>query len=140
MKKRPGRKYNRGRYWIQQRDAAFARAGDKCEVSGEPLSFVRHSCGMPGCVSPKHLKIVYKRAVDHVIPERAARKLFVSCDPHVEGNLLCVSSSTHARKTAVEWKIFGGDYIGFIAELKCIGYTQEMVDRALKALADSVKK
>jgi hypothetical protein len=78
--------------------------------------------------------------VDHVIPERAARRLFPGCDPHTPGNLKCVNSSIHARKTAVEWKIFRGDYIGFIAELKRIGYTQEMVDRALKALADSVKK
>jgi hypothetical protein len=128
---RSGRKYPRRALWIERRDAAFARAGDRCEVSGEPLFRV---------IEHEDFKRVWRRAVDHVIPERAARKLFVGCDPHCEGNLLCVSTSTHGRKTSVEWKIFRGDYIGFIAELKCIGYTQEMVDRALKALSDSVKK
>ena len=142
---RSGRKYPRRRLWIERRDAAFARAGDKCEVSGESLSFVKRTCDhwiSPEriCQNPKHLRIVYKRAVDHVIPERAARRIFPGCDCHCPGNLLCVSSSTHSRKTAVEWKIFRGDYIGFVAELKSIGYTQDVIDRALKALAESVKK
>ena len=139
---RSGRKYHRGRLWIERRDAAFARAGDKCEVSGEPLSFVTKTCDTPPgvCVNPHHSKVIYRRAVDHVIPERAARRIFPSCDCHTPGNLLCVSSSIHARKTSVEWKIFRGDYIGFVAELRSIGYTQEIIDRALKALAESVKK
>ena len=131
---RSGRKYPRPKLWIERRDAAFARAGQLCEVSGEELGYWSYNGNVADA------KWRWQRAVDHVIPERAARRIFPSCDCHTPGNLLCVSTSIHARKTSVEWKIFRGDYIGFVAELRSIGYSQEIIDRALKALSDSVKK
>jgi hypothetical protein len=136
---RSGRKYNRGRYWIQQRDAAFARAGDKCEVSGEPLSFVEHLCRMPSCHLKDHLKVVYRRAVDHLFPERWIRKFVVGADPHVLENLVVLSSRAHAQKTAIEWRIFRGDLVGYKQELNRLGFDLALLDKAMKALCESVK-
>src|SRR5258708_27688477 len=62
---RSGRKYHRGRYWIQQRDAAFTRAGESCEVTGEPLFFALGS-GLA-------VKEVWKRACHHILAERWVR-------------------------------------------------------------------
>ena len=136
-RKRSGRKYPRRALWIERRNEAFARAGDKCEVSEEPLG----KWDYQSLTDPeKSAKWKWRRAVDHIYPERAARNLVAGCDPHVADNLVCVSSSIHARKTAVEWKIFRGDYIGFVQELRCIGYSQERIDRAMRALCASVRK
>ena len=55
-------------------------------------------------------------------------------------NLLVVHPSIHAQKTAIEWKIYRGDYIGYAQELRRIGFDQVVIDRAMKALVASVKK
>jgi len=42
-------------------------------------------------------------------------------------------------KTPMERKIYGGDYIGYCGELIRIGFTQEMINKALTALNESAK-
>jgi hypothetical protein len=133
---RSGRKYPRRRLWIERRDAAFSRAGEYCEFSGE---FLRHTYADLG---PKTGKVHWKwaRAVDHIWPERFIRRFCIGADPHVPENLVCVSSALHAKKTAVEWRIFRGDMVGYRGELNRLGFAPELLDRAMKAICESVKK
>jgi len=142
---RIGRKYHRGRLWIERRDAAFARAGDKCEVSGEPLSFVTRTCdGWINCericVNPKHLKVIYKRACHHVLAERWVRSFVKGADVHILENLVTVTPALHARLTHAEYKLFRADWIGYRQELNRLGLDLALLDRAMKAICESVKK
>jgi hypothetical protein len=129
---RSGRKYNRGRYWIQQRDAAFRRAEDACEVTGEPLRWWVGSV-LDG-------KAVWRRACDHIYPERFVRRFCPGADPHVLENLIVVTPALHAKKTAVEWRIFRGDLIGYKSELNRLGFDLALLDKAMTAICASVKK
>lgn len=126
---RSGRKYPRKKSWLKQRDACYERAQDKCEVSGERL----------WTQSGPDAPIRFRRACDHVIPERFVRRFCPGANPHILENLAAVTPAIHARKTAVEWRLFRGDMLGFQAELRRIGYPDEMVTRALKALIASAK-
>lgn len=136
-----GRKYPRRAHWIQQRDKAFARAGEKCEISGDPLRVLRHGedCMGDNCVR-YHCKLVWKRAVDHLFPERWVRRWMPGADPHITENLFCVSMRVHSMKTGVERRIYSADVIGYYTELRRIGFAQEMIDTALKALNASIKE
>lgn len=128
---RSGRKYPRRGLWVKRRDEAFARAGDKCEVSGERLFRV---------IEHEDFKRVWRRAVDHIYPEKFCRRFCIGADPHVPENLVCISSALHAKKTAVEWRIFRGDMVGYRQELNRLGFDLALLDRAMKAICESVKK
>ncbi len=125
---RSGRQYPRRKLWIERRNAAFARAGNRCEVSGEPLVW-----SLDG-------KKVYKRTVDHLYPEKFCRRFCVGSDPHVAENLVVLSQNLHSRKTAVEWRIFRGDLVGYRQELNQLGFDLDLLDRAMKAICASAKK
>ena len=132
---RSGRKYPRRKLWLDRRDAAFARAGEYCEVSGE---FLRHTYADLG---PKKGKVHWKwaRAADHLWPERWVRRFAKTADPHVLDNLVVITPSLHAKKTAVEWRIFRGDMVGYRQELNRLGFDLALLDRAMKAICESVK-
>lgn len=131
-KRTQGRKYPRRAHWIQQRDKAFARAGETCEVSRTCLVYKE--------IVEGKTKVRWKRAVDHLFPERWVRRFMPGADPHIEENLYCVSMIIHSMKTPVERRIYSGDFVGYCTELRRIGFTQEMIDKALKALNESAKK
>lgn len=129
---RSGRKYPRKAAWLKQRDACYERAEEICEVSGEPLG------RLVGTLDDGHWK--WSRACDHIICERWVRRFCPGANPHIIENLAAVTPGIHAKKTAVEWRLFRGDMLGFQAELHRIGYSDEMVTRALKALVASAKE
>jgi hypothetical protein len=130
---RSGRKYPRRSLWIQRRNEAFARADGFCEVSGEILGFWVE--GEDG-----NRKFHWTRACDHIYPERFVRKFCPGADPHVLENLIVVTPGLHARKTAVEWRIFRGDLVGYKQELNRLGFDLALLDRAITAICASVKK
>lgn len=131
---RSGRKYPRKAAWLKQRDACYARAKANCEVSGESLGH----WGPPNHAG--YLPWKWRRACDHVIPERWVRRFCAGANPHIIENLAAVTPRIHAKKTAIEWRLFRGDMLGFKSELRKIGYPDEMVTRALKALIASAKE
>lgn len=131
---RSGRKYNRGDHWIQQRDAAFSRADGRCEVTKDEL-FPR--VGWYASGEPQHR---WKRACDHIYPERFVRRFCKGADPHVPENLVVITPALHAKKTAVEWRIFRGDMVGYRQELNRLGFDLALLDRAMTAICESVKK
>lgn len=134
-RKRAGRKYHRGSYWIQQRDKAFERAGAKCEVSGEPLGH------WAAPVYADNLPWRWRRAADHIVPERAVRSLIADgADPHILENLVVITPRLHSRKTAIEYLIFKADFLGYKRELNRLGYPPEMFEKAWKALCESAEK
>ena len=137
-RKRSGRKYPRRALWIARRNAAFARAGDYCEVSGAKL------VGRAHVVNPMNGEVLHtaecwERAADHIYPERFVRRFCISADPHVLENLIVVTPALHAKKTAVEWRIFRGDLVGYRQELNRLGFAPELLERAMKAILASVK-
>jgi hypothetical protein len=136
LKRTLGRKYPRRLKWVPERDAAFARAGRVCEVSGEPLGreiparfFPARSCFWK-----------WERAADHIIPERYVRRFIKGANPHIKENLVVVTPVLHAKKTAIEPKLFEGDFIGFCMSARALGYDQVLIDRAIKALYASAKE
>lgn len=129
---RSGRKYPRKAAWLKQRDACYERAENACEVSKAALG------KWVGTLDYAEWK--WSRACDHIIPERWVRRFCPGANPHIIENLAAVTPQIHARKTAVEWRLFRGDMLGFQAELRRIGYNDEMVTRALKALVASAKE
>jgi hypothetical protein len=129
---RSGRKYPRRKLWLERRDAAFERAGQICEVSGELLRFYTPN-------DPEHI-YVWKRAADHIWPERWVRRFCKAADPHILENLVVVTPSLHAQKTAVEYLIFRADMVGYRRELNRLGFPPEMLDKALKAIIASVNR
>jgi hypothetical protein len=131
-----GRKYPRRKHWIEQRDKVFARAGKVCEISGDALGV---EIITPMGSNPK-LKWKWKRAVDHLIPERMVRRWWKGADAHILENLYCVSMRIHAMKTPVERRLYAGDFVGYKSELIRIGWTEEQIERALKALCESEKR
>jgi len=128
---RSGRKYPRRRLWLQRRDEVFCRAGGRCEVTGEAILFTK-----PG--HPDQL--LWKRAADHLYPERFVRRFCKGADPHVPENLVVITPALHAKKTAVEWRIFRGDMVGYRQELNRLGFDLALLDRAMKAICESVKR
>ncbi len=130
---RSGRKYPRRKLWIERRDAAFARAGERCEVSGE---FLRHTYKD----SLSQVVWKWKRAADHLWPERWVRRFAKTADPHLLENLVVITPALHAKKTAVEWRIFRGDMVGYRQELNRLGFDLALLDRAMTAICESVKK
>lgn len=130
-KKRSGRKYPRGKTWIERRDEAFARANHTCEVTGASLAGK-----LKGFVNDQPITS-WARACDHIFPERFVRRFFIGADPHVLENLIVITPALHARKTAVEWRIFRGDTVGYFVALRVLGFDQVLIDRALMALAKS---
>lgn len=129
---RAGRKYPRKTKWMERRDAVFARAGKKCEVSGEPLGFEQMS--LQGEAQWK-----WTRAADHIFAERFIRQYCAGADPHVLENLIVITPSLHARKTKVEWKLFKGDRLAYLQELRYLGFDQVVIDNAWKAICASIK-
>jgi hypothetical protein len=123
-----GRKYPRRRKWIVARDAAFARAGHTCEISGECLSSSH----------PYKFGIIWDRACDHLFPERFVRRFCKAANPHVGENLFVITPGLHAKKTAVEKHIYKGDFLRYKQELVRLGWTVEQIDRALSAIVKSV--
>jgi hypothetical protein len=138
-----GRKYPRRKYWIQRRDKVFERADRTCEISGDDLFVVKHGedCTDGQCdgFDDGYCKFKWKRAVDHLFPERWIRRFIPGADPHCYENLHCVSMRIHSMKTSVERRIYSGDFIGYCTELRRIGFQQHMIDCALKALYESAK-
>lgn len=112
-----GRKYPRRDKWETARDEAYARAGHKCEISGESLS---------------------SRACDHLWPERWIRKWCKGANPHIAENLFVITSALHAKKTAVEIHIYKADVLRYKQELIRLGWDATQIDRALAAIVRSV--
>ena len=135
-----GRKYPRRKVWIERRDAAFSRAGDSCEITKEPLGFYRPVLDGDPPEEADLQRWRWQRAADHIWPEKFVRRFVVGADPHILENLIVITPKLHAEKTAIEWKIYRGDYIGYAQELRRIGFDQVVIDRAMKALVTSVKK
>jgi hypothetical protein len=133
---RSGRWYPRRAYWIQQRNLAFERAGMFCEVSGEVLG-VR----IPDSINPESKWIwKWKRAVDHIWPEKFCRVHIKGTNPHLPENLLTITTSLHGRKTPVEVLAFRGDFLGYYRELNRLGYDRAVVDKAYSALIRHAKE
>lgn len=86
-----------------------------------------------------YCRIVWRRAVDHLWPERFLRRFCKAADPHVIENLVCITSSLHAKKTAVEYLIFRADMVGYRRELNRLGFPPDKLDKAMKAILDSAK-
>lgn len=139
---RSGRKYARtANNWKAARDEAFQRAGDTCEITGDDLVVVKHGedCtdGQCDAFDEGYCVKQWRRAVDHLIPERWVRRFCKGCNPHVRENLYCVSSSLHAKKTAIEYLLFRGDKIGYLRELNRLGWSVEYYQAAVGAILDS---
>lgn len=134
--RRAGRKYPRRKLWIERRDAAFARAGDHCEVSGAKLVGRAHVCTPAGKIL--HTAECWERAAHHILAERWCRKFCPGCDPHILENLVVVTPGLHAQFTAAENKLFRADWLGYRTELHRLGFPLAMLDRALKAICASV--
>lgn len=136
-----GRKYPRRQKWIERRDAVFQRAGATCEISGEPLGY-NATDWKPHPAKPMQMiaftKWVWTRAADHLFPERFVRRFCKGMDPHILENLYVITPKLHAQKTAVEHRVYRGDLLGYTQELIRLGWTQAQVDRALKALWESI--
>jgi hypothetical protein len=134
VKHTQGRKYPRRKLWIDRRDAAFERAGDRCEISGEMLCEPTIDYKTGGSFMTWH------RACDHLIPERFVRRWFVGADPHIPENLFVITERLHAKKTMAERRLHFADFIGYEMELRLLGWSKHQVSKALKALNDSIKK
>lgn len=133
---RKGRKYPRRKAWIERRDAAYARACFHCEVTGEKLYTLVGDLNVD--TSELNAQRQWRRACDHIWPERFVRRFCVAADPHVLENLVVITPSLHAKKTAVEWRIFRGDWLGYKQELVRLGFDLDMINRALAAIVKSV--
>lgn len=129
-KRRSGRWYSRRKHFAAQRELAFARDGESCRVSGQPLKFAVVSGDVPG-------KIMWNRACDHVYPERWLRRFLPGADPHILENLLTIHPSIHGQKTAAEVHLYSGNGVGFYAEMTRIGYSREFFSKAWDALQRS---
>jgi hypothetical protein len=141
--KRPGRKYPRGSYWIQQRDAAFERAGGICEVTGEDLFTVKHGedCTDNQCATfdDGYCQQSWRRAAHHVIAERWVRRFLRGADPHMLENLVVITPALHARLTGAENLLFNRtNWIGYRQRIHQLGFPLEILDRAFKALCASI--
>ena len=79
-------------------------------------------------------------SLPNIVAERAARRIVPGCDPHCDGNLVTITSSLHAKITAIERKLHSIDIVGYKQELNRLGVAPEVFDRALTALCASVKK
>jgi hypothetical protein len=123
--------------WIERRDAAFARAGDFCEVSGQKLVGRCYLSYVSGGVEHQKKFEAWERACHHIIAERFARKWLPGCDVHILENLLVVSRQLHARLTAAENRLFNVDIIGYKSELNRLGIGPDIFDRAWTALCES---
>ncbi len=123
--KRSGRKYPRRKLWIERRDAAFARAGQHCEVTGDFLRAVDQK---------------WHRACHHVLAERWVRRFIAGADPHILENLVVITPSLHAQLTGAENLLFNRtNWIGYRQRMNQLGFPLEILDRAFKALCASVK-
>lgn len=133
---RPGRKYHRGRYWIQQRDKAFERSEkdyfDRCEVTQVPLTWLEQL--------PDRVQVRYRRACHHILGERWARKFIPGCDPHILENLMVISVPLHSQITAIEAKLTRFDWLGWRIANERLGVPLDRLDAAFRALCASVKK
>ena len=67
--------------------------------------------------------------VDHIIPERFIRHLKIG-DPHHLSNLLTLCKNCHSRKTPLEPRLFAGDALTFLQNLRELGYPLERVRAA----------
>jgi hypothetical protein len=145
-RKRSGRKYNRGRAWIQRRDAAFERAGGICEVSGKDLFTVTHGEDCDGSgkncenFDDGYCRYAWRRAAHHIVAERFARRWVPGCDVHSLENLIVVTNQIHAQLTRAEDMLFDVDVVRYKQELNRIGLVPERFDRAMQALCASVRK
>src|SRR5467141_896924 len=131
---RSDRKYPRRKLWLERRDAAFARADVTCEVTGEDLQI--------SYIDERTRQTLWKwrRAADHLWPERWVRRFAKTADPHLLENLVVITPALHAKKTAVEWRIFRGDIVGYRQELNRLGFDLALLDRAMTAICKSVKR
>lgn len=125
--KRSGRKYPRRKLWVERRDAAFARAGDRCEITGEAL-----------LISLSVDKYVYRRAAHHILAEKWVRRFCVGADPHILENLIVTTPRMHSRLTAAENCLFQADWLGYRSRLHQLGFRLEVLDQALTAVCKSV--
>jgi hypothetical protein len=63
--------------------------------------------------------------VDHIVPRRLMERW--GFDPHHQGNLACLCTSCHGKKTAAEWMLFKGDLVGFVSALAGMSYPKARV-------------
>lgn len=105
----------RGRLWREI--CASARTG-KCELEKcqENLTLA----------SGKHLG-----HIDHIVPEQFIFEHGLG-DAHAHVNLIDICREDHGRKTAVEWRLYRGDAIGYIDELRRLGWDVERTKVALR--------
>ena len=68
------------------------------------------------------------------------RRFAKTADPHLLENLVVITPALHAKKTAVEWRIFRGDIVGYRQELNRLGFDLALLDRAMTAICKSVKR
>lgn len=132
-KRTQGRKYPRRKLWDERQAEAFKRAGEKCEISGAPLS---------NQIIDSDLQVVtvFRRAADHLFPERFVRRFCIGADPHVRENIFVITPGLHAKKTAVECHIYKGDFLRYKQELLRLGWDSEQIMGALQAIVRSVPR
>lgn len=68
--------------------------------------------------------------VDHIVPEQFCFEYEVG-DPHCRANLICLCEKCHGKKTAIEWRLHRADLVGYLGELRRLGWDMERVKRVL---------
>lgn len=141
--KRPGRRYSRGKYWIEQREAVWERAGGICEVTGDDLFITIHGedCDGHNCdnFDDGYCYTTRRWACHHLVPERVCRRIVPGSQPHILENLVGIVVPLHSRVTAIEAKLSKADWLGWRLACYRLGFPYERLDAAFKALCESVK-
>lgn len=111
----------RGKQWDAIR---VATRTERCEI---------HKCQL--------LLSSHQGHIDHIVPEQFVFERRIG-DPHARENLICICREDHGRKTAIEWRLYRGDLVGFLDELRVLGWDLDRVKVALRlyGLLDSARE
>lgn len=97
--------------WTRERNRARREI---CEVCLRPTAFPDlNEWGEP--ITRNEAK------VDHIVSERLIRLMKLG-KPHTPQNLISLCQECHSKKTAIEWMLDSGNLLGFVSELKRLGW------------------
>lgn len=93
----------------------------------------REGINLCECESCHAVTVEIGGVCDHIVPERAVRLMSPGEDPHHKHNLAGLCRSCHAKKLAIERRLYVGDMHSYVQGMKGLGFTKERINKALVA-------
>jgi hypothetical protein len=119
---RPERK---GRFTPMSRAVRIAAHRSACEVCGKTYQTLEAS--LPGQDNPFRY---YEEAIHHLLARRWCEENGIT--PHDSRNLVSCCDGCHAKATAAEDRLWHGDVIGFLMEMRALNFpVKRIVDFAV---------